>query len=97
MYATQSYLFRNENALWQARQRDLRQALTDLPLPAAWRAILIATDNCSRQCSELPLFAAGSRVTAEEVSVALQRVLPEGVQFVISDQGVHFMATASSR
>ena len=85
---------RSENAAWQARQRELRQALTDLPLPTAWRAILIVTDNCSRHCSELPLFAAGGRVTAEEVSAALQRVLPNGVQFVITDQGVHFMAKA---
>ena len=85
---------RTENALWQARQRELRQALSDLPLPPAWRAILIVTDNCTRQCTELPLFAAGGRVTAEEVSAALQRVLPEGVQFVITDQGVHFMAKA---
>lgn len=85
---------RNQNAIWQVRQRELRQALTDLPLPPAWRAILIVTDNCSRQCTELPLFAAGGRVTAEEVSAALQRVLPDGVQFVITDQGVHFMAKA---
>jgi len=86
-----------EDAQWRAARQRLRAALTDAPIPGAWRAILVVTDNCTRQCYELPLFAAGSRVSAEEVLAALQTLLPTSIQFIISDQGTHFTANIFQR
>jgi hypothetical protein len=43
-----------------------------LPIVTAWIAILVITDNCTRQCLGLPLFVAGPRVTAENIAEALQ-------------------------
>ena len=82
-----------EDALWRSEHKELRQSLAEDVLPTSWRAILLITDNCTRQCYELPLFARGGRVSAEEVVQAFERVVPGGVEFVISDQGTHFMAT----
>lgn len=53
---------------------------------------MVITDNCTRQCLGLPLFIAGSHVTAEMVVDALQELLPDELQFLISDRGVHFTA-----
>jgi len=50
------------------------------------------TDNCTRQCLGLPLFIAGSHVTAEMVVAALRVLLPANLQFLISDRGIHFTA-----
>jgi transposase InsO family protein len=55
-------------------------------------AILVLTDNCTRQCLGLPLFAAGPKVTAEAVVAALRALLPAALQFLISDRGTHFTA-----
>jgi transposase InsO family protein len=55
-------------------------------------AILVLTDNCTRQCLGLPLFAAGPRLTAEEVVAALRALLPAELQFLVSDRGTHFTA-----
>ncbi len=63
-----------------------------LPIITAWIAVLMLTDNCTRQCLGLPLFIAGSYVTAEMVVAALQVLLPAHLQFLISDRGVHFTA-----
>jgi transposase InsO family protein len=63
--------------------------------PAAkppWVAILVLTDNCTRQCLVLPLFAAGPKVTAEVVIAALRVLLPRELQFLNSDRGIHFTA-----
>lgn len=57
-------------------------------------AILVITDNCTRQCLGLPLFVAGPHVTAEMVVEALRFLLPPELQFLISDRGPHFTATA---
>jgi transposase InsO family protein len=84
----------HEDAVWRQERLRLRQALTDMPIVTDWRAILIVTDNCTRQCYGLPLFASGSHVTAEQVVAQLRMVLPPAVQFVISDRGTHFMAHA---
>jgi transposase InsO family protein len=46
----------------------------------------------TRQCLGLPLFIAGSHVTAEMVVAALRVLLPQDLQFLISDRGVHFTA-----
>ena len=84
------------------RQQEDAQWLADqaqgpaLPAPHAtkppWIAILVVTDNCTRQCLGLPLFAVGPKVTAEEVIAALRVLLPDELQFLISDRGTHFTA-----
>jgi len=78
-----------EDAAWQA-------ALDRLQAPQApkppWIAILLVTDNCTRQCLGLPLFTAGPKVTAEVVVAALRDLLPAQLQFLISDRGTHFTA-----
>jgi len=74
------------------QRRDLRERMTLLPIVTAWIAILVITDNCSRQCLGLPLFVAGASVTAEMIVAALRALLPAELQFLISDRGVHFTA-----
>jgi len=66
--------------------------MTLLPIVSAWIAILMITDNCTRQCLGLPLFVAGSHVTSEMVVAALRVLLPANLQFLISDRGIHFTA-----
>jgi len=81
-----------EDAQWRTQRQQLRSQLDQLPLITAWIAILVITDNCSRQCLGLPLFVAGAKVTAELVVAALRTLLPAELQFLISDRGVHFTA-----
>ena len=52
----------------------------------------MVSDNCTRQCLGLPLFVAGSHLTAEMVVQALQTLLPPDLDFLISDRGTHFTA-----
>ena len=77
---------------WRLARQSLRERLTLLPIVTAWIAVLVVTDNCTRQCLGLPLFVAGSHVTAEMVVAALRVLLPANLQFLISDRGVHFTA-----
>ena len=79
---------------WRLARKSLREKMTSLPMVTAWIAILLVTDNCSRQCLGLPLFVAGSHVTAEMVVAALRILLPANLQFLISDRGTHFTAQA---
>jgi transposase InsO family protein len=79
---------------WKQERLTIRQALAQSPIVTLWLAILVITDNCSRQCLGLPLFVAGPRVTAEMVAEALQLLLPPELLFLISDRGVHFRAEA---
>ena len=81
-----------EDELWRLSRQNLREQLTQLPVVTAWIAILLVTDNCTRQCLGLPLFLAGSHVTAEMVVAALRVLLPVDLQFLISDRGIHFTA-----
>ena len=81
-----------EDKVWREQRLDLRQCMSQVPIITAWIAILVLTDNCSRQCLGLPLFVAGSSVTAAMVVNALQTLLPPQLQFLISDRGVHFTA-----
>jgi transposase InsO family protein len=60
------------------------------PVKRAWLAVLVITDNCTRQCLGLPMFRSGASVTSQEVVSALQTCLPSDLQFLISDQGKHF-------
>lgn len=80
------------DAQWRAQRQQLREQMGQQPLASAWMAILVITDNCTRQCLGLPLFVAGAKVTAEMVVAALRSLLPAELQFVISDRGVHFTA-----
>lgn len=82
---------------WRQKRLALRHQWAHLPLVTAWIAILVITDNCSRQCLGLPLFMAGPRVTAEMIVEALQPLLPPDLLFLISDRGLHFRAAAFQR
>jgi transposase InsO family protein len=85
-------LRQQEDEQWRLARHSLRERMTLLPIVTAWIAVLVATDNCTRQCLGLPLFVAGSHVTAEMVVAALRVLLPANLQFLISDRGVHFTA-----
>ena len=88
----QSEQRQREDEQWRLDRISLREQMTLLPIVTAWIAILIITDNCTRQCLGLPLFVAGSHVTAEMVVAALRVLLPANLQFLISDRGIHFTA-----
>ena len=81
-----------EDQQWRKQREQLRQRAKALPLVTVWIAILVITDNCTRQCLGLPLFVAGAKVTAEMIVSALTYLLPPELQFLISDRGTHFKA-----
>ena len=83
-----------EDKLWRLNRNTLREQMTLLPIVTDWIAVLVVTDNCTRQCLGLPLFVAGSHVTSEMVALALRTLLPADLQFLISDRGIHFTADA---
>ena len=83
-----------EDAQWRARRQQLRERAVEAFTVQAWFAILVMTDNCTRQCVGLPLFVAGPKVTAEMVVQALATLLPPELQYLISDQGIHFRTAA---
>jgi transposase InsO family protein len=82
---------KRENQAWHQRNQALK---TELPTTTAetraWIAILVVSDNCTRQCLGLPAFRSGSKLTSAEVIAALHAILPPELQFLISDQGTHF-------
>jgi len=88
---------RQEDARWQQQRQALHDTPSPLPAARRWIAVLVLTDNCTRQCLGLPLFEAGPQVTAEMVRRALETLLPPELQFLISDRGIHFTAQAFSR
>ncbi len=81
-----------EDEHWRQQRLDLRERMQLAPIITAWMAILVISDNCTRQCLGLPLFVAGSAVTADMIVAALCTLLPSELQFLISDRGVHFTA-----
>ena len=81
-----------EDEQWRQQRQSLRTALAQLPIVTAWIALLVLTDNCTRQCLGLPLFVTGAKVTAETIVAALRVLLPPELHFLISDRGVHFTA-----
>lgn len=78
--------------IWRQKRLAIRTGLSDLGLVTSWIAVLVVVDNCSRQCLGLPLFVAGSNLTAEMVVQALLVLLPPELQFLITDRGTHFTA-----
>ena len=80
-----------ENQLWRQKREHLIQQWSQLPL-TVWIAILVITDNCTRQCLGLPLFVAGAKVTSEMIVQALKELLPPELCFLITDRGTHFRA-----
>jgi transposase InsO family protein len=83
-----------EDETWRQQRQKLRAQLVELPIVTTWIAVLVMTDNCTRQCLGLPLFVAGANVTSEMIIEALRTLLPAELQFVISDRGIHFTAQA---
>ncbi len=90
----QSQQRQREDEQWRLHRKSLREQMTLLPIVTAWIAVLVITDHCTRQCLGLPLFLAGSHVTAEMLVAALRVLLPADLQFLISDHGTHFAADA---
>jgi len=82
------------DAIWRQQLQHLRERCAPLPLVTVWIAILVVTDNCTRQCLGLPLFVMGPKVTAELIVEALRALLPPELHFLISDRGTHFTANA---
>ena len=78
-----------ENQAWHQRNRGLQRCQ-----PQSWIAVLVMTDNCTRQCLGLPLFVNGPKLQAQEVVMALRSLLPKELAFLISDQGTHFRSKA---
>lgn len=79
-----------ENEVWHQRNLVLKTGDNANPVERSWIAILVVTDNCTRRCFGLPLFRSGAKVTSQEVVSALRTLLPSELQFLISDQGLHF-------
>ena len=79
-----------ENQVWHQGNRQHKEGILDQAQTHRWIAILVMTDNCTRQCLGLPLFRSGAKVTSQEVVTALKCLLPAELQFLISDQGKHF-------
>jgi len=77
---------KQEDQAWHARNQERKSQLSQ----KTWIAMLAVVDNCSRQCLGLPVFCSGSHITSEEVVAALRTLLPESLDFLISDQGTHF-------
>ncbi len=85
---------KQEDVVWREQRNGLRERLTKLPWVTAWIAILVVTDNCTRQCLGLPLFVTGPKVTSELIIDALRVLLPRELKFLITDRGTHFTAKA---
>jgi transposase InsO family protein len=81
---------KQENQVWHQRNQRLKTDGLSAALERSWIAVLVVTDNCTRQCLGLPIFQAGVKVTSQEVAAALKCILPAELQFLISDQGKHF-------
>jgi hypothetical protein len=79
---------KQEDVDWHLRNLQLKEG--SQAETRRWIAILVVTDNCSRQCLGLPIFLSGSHLSSDELVAALRTVLPAELAFVISDQGVQF-------
>jgi transposase InsO family protein len=81
-----------EDAEWSAKRQKFRERANAGKNVQSWIAVLVVTDNCTRQCLGLPLFADGSRAKVQPVISALEALLPPELQYLITDQGSHFRA-----
>jgi hypothetical protein len=81
-----------EDEQWRQQRPSLRAALAQFPIVTLWLAILVLTDNCTRQGLGLPLFVTGAQVTAQTIGAARRVLLPPELQFLISERGVPFTA-----
>jgi transposase InsO family protein len=81
-----------EDEHWRMKREQLRLRASQIQSIVAWIAILVVVDNCTRQSLGLPLFVTGAKVTAQMVVEALQQLLPDDLQFLISDRGPQFTA-----
>jgi transposase InsO family protein len=85
-----------EDAAWREDRQQIksREAQLDARLSpvTAWFVILVVVDNCTRHCVGVPLFPVGVSVTAELIIAALRPLCPPGLEFIISDNGVQFIA-----
>ena len=70
-----------EDKQWRKARQQPRLRLSQLPLVTAWIAILVITDNYTRQCLGLLMFIAGANVTAEMVVSVLRGLLATQLQF----------------
>jgi len=74
------------------KRQQIKQRWSQFPIITAWVAILVMTDNCTRQCLGLSLFIAGAKVTGEAIVDVLKQLLPAELQFLISDRLPQFRA-----
>lgn len=85
---------RQQNQAWHQRHQKTSSESANPQHTRSWIAILVVTDNCTRQCLALPAFRSGARLSSDEVVLALRTVLPTEVEFLITDQGTHFRSIA---
>jgi len=87
---------REEDERWrQERERTReRQRELGIPLVAAWIAVLVVVDNCTRRSLGLPLFMIGAHVTAELVVEALKGILPRELKYLVADGAAIFSGEA---
>lgn len=85
---------RQKNQTWHQRNRARQEGSSPILADRSWIAILVLTDNCTRQCLALPVFRTGAKLSSQELVKALREVLPEELEFLISDQGTHFRSKA---
>lgn len=78
--------------MWHAQIAQLRGQEPATAPQREWIAVLIITDNCTRQCLGLPAFTSGAHLSSQELIARLQEYLPSELAFLISDQGTHFRA-----
>jgi len=81
---------KEEDLTWHEQRNQIREQKENLPVVTLWIAILVIVDSGTRRCFGLPMFTAGSHVTAEMVVTALKALLPSELQYLIADRGVHF-------
>ena len=86
--------WQQEDQVWHQRNRELRAGSAEGAAARSWIAALVVTDNCTRQCLGLPIFRTGPKLTSGELTAAFRAILPEELEFLISDQGTHFRSKA---
>ena len=79
-----------EDEQWRQQRQSLRERISVWPIVTAWIAILVITDNCTRQCLGLPLFVTGPQVTSDVIVAALRALLQAELLFLFTDRGTHF-------